>query len=346
MRQHLNTLYVTTDGAYVHKEGENIVVQVDGAERMRVPVHLLGGFVAFGRINISPPLMGFCAEKGVTITHLSENGRFLARVEGPISGNVLLRRAQYRAADDPVRSTEVVRAIVIAKTLNQRNVVRRAVRDHGTEMAEAPRTELETTEIRLTDIARRSERSQSLDALRGLEGEAAAAYFGVFDHLLLTNEPALRFTGRSRRPPLDAVNALLSFLYTILVHDCRSALETVGLDPAAGFLHSLRPGRPSLALDLVEEFRPNLADRLAVSLINRNQIDAAAFRHMNNGAVLLGEQARKMVLVAWQDRKRDELMHPFLEEKTTMGLLPHLQAQLLARFLRGDLDGYPPMIWK
>ena len=187
---------------------------------------------------------------------------------------------------------------------------------------------------------------KNTDWLRGVEGEAAAAYFSVFDHLVLPSDPAFRFTGRSRRPPLDPINALLSFLYTLLVHDCRSALETVGLDPAAGFLHALRPGRPSLALDLVEEFRPNMADRVALSLVNRNQISESGFRRMENGAVLLSEDARRAVLVAWQERKKDELVHPFLEEKTTLGLLPHLQAQLLARFLRGDLDGYPPMIWK
>jgi CRISPR-associated protein Cas1 len=213
-------------------------------------------------------------------------------------------------------------------------------------MAETAQATLGETEARITDNARRAERPQSVDALRGLEGESAAAYFGVFDHLILPDDPAFRFTGRSRRPPLDPVNALLSFLYTLLVHDCRSALETVGLDPASGFLHALRPGRPSLALDLVEEFRPNIADRLALSLVNRGQIANSGFRRMDNGAVLLVEDARKAVLLAWQERKKDELVHPFLEEKATLGLLPHLQAQLLARFLRGDLDGYPPMMWK
>jgi CRISPR-associated protein Cas1 len=213
-------------------------------------------------------------------------------------------------------------------------------------MAEPARVALQGADARLTDIARRSERQHTVDELRGLEGEAAACYFGVFDSLVLSADPAFRFTARSRRPPLDPANALLSFLYTLLVHDCRSALETVGLDPASGFLHALRPGRPSLALDLVEEFRPNLADRLALSLINRGQINASYFRRMDNGAVLLVEDARKVVLVAWQERKKDELVHPFLDEKATVGLLPHLQAQLLARFLRGDLDGYPSMIWK
>jgi CRISPR-associated protein Cas1 len=307
---------------------------------------MLSAVVTFGRVGLSPALMGFCADQGVTMTHLSENGRFLARVEGPVSGNVLLRRAQYRAADDQEKAAQIVRAIVIAKAVNQRNVIRRALRDHGTDMTETARNDLDSAQTRLTDIARRAERPQSIDALRGLEGEAAATYFGVFDHFVLGANPDLRFQGRSRRPPLDPVNALLSFLYTLLVHDCRSALETVGLDPASGFLHALRPGRPSLALDLMEEFRANMADRLALSLLNRGQLGKNAFRRIDNGAVLLSDDARKAVLLAWQERKKGELVHPFVEETATLGLLPHLQAQLLARFLRGDLDGYPPMIWK
>jgi CRISP-associated protein Cas1 len=346
MRRHLNTLYITTDGAYARKDGANVVVEVEGDERLRVPVHMVGGLVAFGQVRLSPALMGFCADEGVTVTHLTNNGRFLARVEGPKSGNVLLRRAQYRAADDPARAAAIVSAIVVAKAVNQRTVIRRALRDHGPDMTEEHRAALAGAEARLTDAARRAQRPRDVDGLRGLEGEAAAVYFAVFDHLILNRDESFRFTGRSRRPPLDAINALLSFLYTLLTHDCRSALETVGLDPAAGFLHALRPGRPSLALDLIEEFRPHLADRLALSLVNRGQVGSSAFRHMDNGAVLLTEEARKIVLVAWQERKKDELVHRFLDEKATVGLLPHIQGQLLARHLRGDLDGYPPMIWK
>lgn len=346
MRRHLNTIYVTTEGAYVRKDGTNVVVEVEGEERLRVPVHLVGGLVTFGRVSLSSTLMGFCLEQGVTITYLTENGRFLGRVEGPVSGNVLLRREQYRACDDAARAVELVRAFVIAKALNQRGVVRRALRDYGSDMPLERRAALEAVEARLTNVARRAQQPAGVDTLRGLEGEAAAAYFGVFDHLIRVDDPALRFHGRTRRPPLDAVNALLSFLYTLLVHDCRSALETVGLDPASGFLHTLRPGRPSLALDLVEEFRANLADRMALSLINRGQIGSSSFRYVENGAVLMNEEARKEVLVAWQDRKKEEIIHPFLNEKVSIGLLPHVQALLLARYIRGDLDGYPPMIWK
>ena len=346
MRRHLNTLYVTTDGAYLSKDGTNVVVTADGAERGRVPIHMLGGVVCLGRVSLSPPLMGFCAEQGVTVSFLTENGRFLARVEGPVSGNVLLRRAQYRVADDHDLAAALVRSIVIGKTLNQRAVIRRALRDHGDGLSEdesAARAEVERT---LTDIARRAGRPQDVDALRGLEGEAARRYFAVFDGLIRGDRDVFRFAGRSRRPPLDPVNALLSFLYTLLVHDCRAALETVGLDPAVGFLHRDRPGRPGLALDLMEEFRPVLADRVALSLINRRQVSRSDFRTLDNGAVLLTDESRKTVLVAYQERKKDELMHPFLEEKAPLGLVPHLQAQLLARRLRGDLDGYPPFVWK
>ena len=239
-----------------------------------------------------------------------------------------------------------MRSFVLAKTLNQRAMLRRGLRDHGDAMAPPAKAALEEAERRLTDIARRAQIDQATDALRGLEGEAAATYFGVLDHLIRVDEPSLRFCGRSRRPPLDPVNALLSLLYTLLTHDCRSALETMGLDPAVGFLHRDRPGRPSLALDLLEEFRPVVADRLALSLVNRRQIGAGAFRRMENGAVLLADDARREIIVAFQERKKEELLHPYLEEKAPLGLMPQLQAQLLARHLRGDLDAYPPFVWR
>lgn len=346
MRRHLNTLYVTTQGSWVHKDGANVVVSVEGAERGQIPVHLLGGLVCFGRVSLSPILLGFCSAEGICITHLSEHGRFLARIEGPVSGNVLLRREQYRRTDDGEKAAQIASAIVVGKTLNQRTVLRRALRDHGEAIDQACKAALRAAEERLSDVARRTTRPEPLDVIRGYEGEAGQIYFAVFDHLIRAQKETFRFAGRSRRPPLDAVNALLSFLYTLLVHDCRGALEAVGLDPAVGFLHRDRPGRPSLALDLMEEFRAMMADRLALSLINRRQIGAGDFRAMENGAVLLTDDVRKLVLVAYQERKREEITHAFLQETAPIGLLPYLQAQLLARHLRGDLDGYPPFVWK
>lgn len=345
-RRHLNTLYVSTEGAYVHKDGENAVVEVEGVERLRVPLHKLGSIAPLGRVTISTGLMAAAMEAGIAITHFSDNGRFLARVEGPVSGNVLLRRDQFRAHESAAASASFAAAIVIAKASNQRAVLQRALRDHGDGLDETAKGALQSAVDHLADAARRCLKPRLLDEVRGVEGEAARAYFGVFDHLIRVKEPGLRFGARSRRPPLDAVNALLSFLYTLLVHDCRSALEGVGLDPAVGFLHRLRPGRPSLALDLMEELRPHLADRLALTLINRGEIGMNDFRRFENGAVLLGDDARKQVLVAFQERKREDIEHPFLKEKLAIGLLPHIQAQLLAKAVRGDLDGYPPMIWK
>ncbi len=346
MRHHLNTLYVTTQGAYLSKDGANVVVSLDGEERGRVPMHQIGGVTGFGRVSMSPALMGALAEGGISTVFLTEYGRFLARVEGPVSGNVLLRRAQYRGADDPAACATFARGFVIGKVANQRAVVRRALRDHRGTTPDAGVAALELAERRLTDVARRALKDQPVDALRGLEGEAGAVYFGVFDAMIRAEDAALRFTTRSRRPPLDPVNALLSFLYALLAQDCRSALEGVGLDPAVGFLHTDRPGRASLALDLMEEFRPFFADRLALSLLNRRQLNARDFTVMDNGATRMTEDGRRAVLVAYQERKRDEMRHVFLGEQTTLGLLWHLQARLLARALRGELDGYPAFGWK
>lgn len=346
MRRQLNTLYVTSEGAWLRKDGANIVMEIDGEMRGRIPVHMLESLVCIGRVLVSPPLLGYCAEQGICTSYLTPNGKFLARVEGPVSGNVLLRREQYRRSANPAGCAAIVANLLVGKVYNQRAVIGRALRDHGDKLAQEARTALEIAHKRLARIADRLLQEQDVDVLRGLEGEAAQAYFGVFDHLIRVPDAALRFAGRSRRPPLDAVNALLSFLYTLLTHDCRSALETVGLDPAVGYLHRDRPGRPSLALDLVEEFRPVLADRLALSLLNRRQLSAADFQTMDNGAVLLRDEARKTVLTAYQERKREELRHGFLEESAPLGLFMFIQAQLLARHLRGDLDAYPPFIWK
>jgi CRISPR-associated protein Cas1 len=307
---------------------------------------MLDGVVGFGRPGASPALMAACAEAGIALSFCEPNGRLQARVEGARTGNVLLRRAQYRTADDPGARAGIVRSIVAAKAANQRTVLLRAVRDHGQGLPAEAAAALARAADRLADVARRSLPETDVDGLRGLEGEAAAAYFAVFDSLVRPSGEAFRFRGRSRRPPLDRINALLSFLYAMLGHDCRSALEAHGLDPQVGFLHADRPGRAGLALDLMEELRPVLADRLALSLVNRGQLKADDFVVEEAGAVRLTDAGRKAVLVAWQERKRDELTHAFLGEKAPLGLVPHLQAQLLARTLRGELDGYPAFVWR
>jgi CRISP-associated protein Cas1 len=344
MKKHLNTLFITTQGSYLAKEGECVLIRVDGTDKARIPIHTLGGVVCFGNVAVSPFLMGHCAENGVALSFLTENGRFLARVQGPVSGNVLLRREQYRRADDPAGSAAMARYVLTGKLANCRNIVLRAARDHG----EDGRGEsLRLAARRLAECLDRLQgKSLSLDELRGIEGEAANVYFGAFGALITSGEGAFRFEGRNRRPPLDPVNCLLSFLYTLLVHDVRAALECVGLDPAVGFLHRDRPGRPSLALDVLEEFRPVFADRLALSLINLGQVKPGGFVKTESGAVLLSDETRKEVIVAYQKRKQEVVEHPFLGEKMPIGLLWHTQALLLARYLRGDLDGYPPYIRK
>ncbi len=340
MRRHLNTLFVSTQGAWLNKDGANVVVSLEAKELGRIPIHNLGGIVGFGRVMLSPPLMGYCAESQVGVAFMTEEGRFLARVVGAQSGNVHLRREQYRRTDDEAAATAIARSVVMGKVLNQRTVLRRALRDHGAQ------SDIEAVADKLTAIARRVEHAATVDAARGFEGESANLYFSVFDRLIVGDRDVFSFKVRTRRPPLDRVNALLSFTYAILANDVRSALETTGLDPGVGFLHRDRPGRASLALDIMEEFRPFFADRLVLSLINRKQLAARDFKNFDNGAVFLTEDGRKSVLVAYQERKREELEHPFLEEKVTIGLLWHLQAQLLARHLRGDLDGYPPFLAK
>jgi len=343
MKKHLNTLFVTTQGAYLAKEGETIVVKVEKEVRLRLPVHTIGGIVCFGNVGCSPFLMGFCAENGVGISFLTERGRFLARVQGPVSGNVLLRREQYRQADDPQRSADMARAVLTGKIANSRTVLQRALRDHGDKLAA---DKVGFAVKRLNNYLEQMNEDRPLDVLRGCEGDAAHIYFGVFDHLIVAQKEDFSFQERNRRPPLDNVNALLSFIYTLLMHDIRSALEAVGLDPAVGFLHRDRPGRPSMALDMMEEFRPFLADRLTLSLINLRQVQGKGFDKSDSGSVLMTDDTRKTVLVAYQERKQEEIVHPFLDEKVNIGILFHVQALLLARYLRGDLDGYPPFIWR
>lgn len=343
MRKLLNTLYVTTQGSYLSKEGETVAVKIEGQTVINFPLHLLDGIVCFGQISCSPALMGYCAEQGVTISFLTEYGRFLARVQGPVSGNVLLRREQYRRADDQKSSLELAKMFLTAKIANQRTVLQRALRDHGEKINSKL---ISSASFLLINSLKIIEMQEQLDALRGVEGEAANVYFSVFDHLIVAQKEHFIFGQRSRRPPLDNVNCLLSYLYVVLMHDCRSALETVGLDPAVGFLHRDRPGRYGLALDIMEEFRPYLADRLALSLINMCQVQPKDFTKTESGAVLMNDDARKTLLIKYQERKQDEITHPFLGEKIKIGQLFLVQAMLLARHLRGDMDRYPPFIWR
>jgi CRISPR-associated protein Cas1 len=343
MKQHLNTLFVTTQGAYLRKDGQTVAVRIEKQTKLRVPLHNLDGIVGFGRVSISPALMGACADAGVAVSFCKENGRFLAAVNGFTAGNVLLRREQYRVADCPRRSLAAAQAVVIGKLANCRTVLRRAAR----ETTDPSRTDaLNNTATKLTASLQEAGKATTPDAVRGIEGDAAKLYFPAFNQMITVGEPEFQFAKRSRRPPLDPLNALLSFAYTILTHDVRSACEAAGLDSQVGFLHRDRPGRPGMALDLMEEFRPFLADRMVLSLINRQQIQAKHFVLRESGAVYLSDTGRKTFLTSWQQRKQETITHPFLNEKTTVGLLMHLQARLMARYLRGDLDTYPPFIWK
>lgn len=343
MKPLLNTLYVTTDGAYLHRDGTTARVEVEGETRLRLPIHTLESIVAIGNVMVSPALMGLCAESNVKLSFLTMHGRFMARVQGPTHGNVLLRREQYRRADAEASSAVLASFFVIGKIANCRAVLRRAQRDRPDDNNNPA---LNQAEMHLGRLIQKLGMPLSLDVVRGHEGEAAKIYFGVFDHLITAADSCFRFEKRSRRPPLDPVNALLSFIYTLLVHDVEGALEAVGLDPAVGFLHRDRPGRPGLALDLIEELRPFLADRLVLSLINRGQVKASGFTRTESGAVVMDDATRKEVLLAWQKRKQEELTHPFLNEKIAIGLIPHIQAMLLARHLRGELAVYPPFSWK
>jgi CRISPR-associated protein Cas1 len=325
----------------MHKEGESVCVRIEREERLRVPLHNLQGIVTFGNVLCSPFLLGHAAQGGVAISMLSNHGRFLAYVSGPQSGNVLLRRTQYRWADDPERTASVVRSIVAGKVANARQVLLRALRDNGenTALTEAA-IHMKGTMSRLDNY------TQTADQLRGMEGDSGKVYFGVFNELITQQKADFAFAGRSRRPPLDRVNALLSFIYTLLYHELAGAIQSVGLDVQAGFLHRDRPGRSGLALDLMEEMRAFWGDRLALSLINRRQLSIKHFRVSDSGGVFLNDKGRKIVLETYQKRKQDEVIHPFTNERMPLGLIPFIQAQLLARHLRGDLDAYPPFFWR
>lgn len=332
-----------TQGSYLHRDGETVAVKLGSELRLRVPVHTLEGLVCWGQVSCSPPVLGLCCESGVGISFLTEQGRFIARVTGPVSGNVLLRRQQYRAADDANAALQIVRNIVTAKIANSRVVLLRAARE-----ASSPATQAALREAgnRLSWIGLDAARAPSIDEARGYEGVAGQVYFSVFEQMIGGDHAAFRFGGRSRRPPLDRVNALLSFVYALLRHDVESALESVGLDPAVGYLHTDRPGRPGLALDLMEELRSVLADRLVLTVINRRQVQPSQFTEQDGGGIVMEESARKNIIAAWQIRKQEEVEHPFLKERIPLGLIPYVQALLLARFLRGGLDAYPSLFWR
>ena len=343
MKRLLNTLYVTTPKAYLSKEGETVVVRIGEDEKRRIPIHTLGSIVCFGSTGCSPYLMEMCSERGVGITFLSDSGRFLSRVTGPVTGNIHLRREQYRLSGDALESIPIARSFVLGKLSNLRLSLQRANRDHGTD-ENTQAIDFAVENIRWSIL--KLDRAESLDEIRGLEGEGSKHYFGVFNHLITAGKEAFFFHARSRRPPKDNVNGMLSFAYTLLLGNCRSALESAGLDPQAGFLHRDRPGRPSLALDLMEEFRGSFADRLVCTLINRQQVKADGFNHSIAGGVTMDDATRKTLIVAYQQRLQEEIQHPFLGEKIKIGLVFHVQAQLLAKHIRGELDAYPPFIWR
>ncbi len=339
MRKLLNTLYVTTPESYLHRDGENVLVKVGSEEKFRIPAHNLEGIVCFGYMGASPHLMQLCSEHNIGLSFLTPHGKFLGRVNGRVRGNVLLRRTQYRVADNPTASLTISKGFIAGKIVNCRTVLGRSLRDHG-EIIRSDR--IRYADNLLIENLEKIENCQDADTLRGIEGNCAKFYFDVLDELILKQKTDFFIHDRNRRPPLDNMNALLSFIYTLLAHDMESALETVGLDPYVGFFHTDRPGRVSLALDMMEELRPFIADRLAISLINLQQISAKDFVKKETGAVFLTDDGRKTLLGAWQKRKQDEITHPYLNEKIPVGLIPYAQSLLMARFLRGDIDGYPP----
>lgn len=343
MRPLKNTLFVQTQNAWLNKDGENVVMNVEREVKGRIPIHKLEAIVCIGNISLSPALMAHCTENGITITFLSQFGKYQARVEGAVSGNVLLRREQYRIADNPERNLLICHSIVSGKLFNQRQVVRRYLRDYKDSLTAEDSERLTHVQNRFEIALHKVFLQTQLDGLLGLEGELASEYFAVFP--LFIRNADFSFPKRTRRPPTDCVNALLSFAYTMMNHDCRSALETVGLDPQSGFYHQLRVGRQSLASDLLEEFRP-MIDRFVLSLINKKQFSPKDFITQDSGVVVLKDEARSAFFKAWHERKQQTLYHEWFEETVPFGLLPHLQAQILARHIRGDIDAYVPFLWK
>ena len=343
MRRLLNTLFVTTENAYLSLDGENIVVSQEKEILGRFPLHNLSGVISFSYSGASPALMGACAEKNINLVFCTPRGKFLARTTGSSNGNVLLRRTQYRIADDNIQSCLIARNMIFGKLYNSRWSVERTRRDHKLRIDESM---FQSTSEMIYKLLPQVMKETSMESLRGLEGVGATAYFNVFDDMILRNKDSFFFHGRNRRPPLDNVNAMLSFAYSLLTNDCASALESVGLDSYVGFMHRDRPGRKSLSLDLMEELRPCIADRFVLTLINNRVITSQDFEQSESGAVWMTDQARRKFLKSWQEKKQEVIKHPYLEEKIPWGLVPYVQALLLARYLRKDIDAYPPFLWK
>lgn len=342
MRKLGNVLYVTTPEAFLTLDGETIVVKTDDSKSLRLPLHNLQGIVCFNYPGVSPALMGACAERNISLTFLRPSGRFLARITGPTKGNLLLRKKQYELAQDEAACISIAASCLLGKIGNSRKVIERALRDHAL-LVDIPALQAASEFLRATLSA--IQEATSIESLRGLEGSAAKQYYRVFGELILHQKEDFHFADRNRRPPRDNMNALLSFFYSLLTYEVVSALETVGLDPQMGFLHADRPGRPSLALDLMEELRPVFSDRLVLTLVNRRQVNGKGFIRKESGGVLMDDDTRKKVITAWQERKKDEIVHPYLKERIPFGLIPQVQAQLLTRYLRGDLDAYPAFFW-
>lgn len=343
MKKLLNTLYVTSENSYLGLDGENIVVYDDKKEIGRLPLHNLEGIVSFGYRGTSPALMGACVEKNISLCYLTPQGKFLARVTGKIKGNVVLRQQQFLSSRDEKISLDIAKNCILGKVYNARWILERAIRDHTMQIdVEA----VKSSSVKLKEFLEYIQNANSIEQLRGYEGEAASIYFGVFDELILQQKKDFQFHGRNRRPPLDNVNAMLSFVYTLLNNQITSALEVVGLDPYVGFMHTDRPGRTSLSLDLIEELRAVMADRFVLSLINKKIVNGKNFTQKENGAVLMDFDTRKKLLSEWQNKKKEIITHPYLKEKIEWGMVPYVQAMLLARYLRGDLDAYPVFLWK
>lgn len=343
MKKLLNTLYVTSTNRYLSLDGENVVILEEQEEIGRVPLHNLEGIVTFGYTGASPALMGACAQRNIDLSFMSGNGRFLARVSGEVRGNVTLRKQQYQISEDKQKSIEIARNCIVGKVYNSRWILERTARDYPLRLdSEKLKEKSAFLAERLKDIRI----CDNHEKLLGLEGESASIYFSVFDDLILQQKEDFFFRGRNRRPPLDNVNAMLSFTYSLLAGMCASALETVGLDPYVGFYHTDRPGRVSLALDMMEELRGVVADRFVLTLVNKKIVDGSGFIKKENGAVIMKEETRKIFLAQWQNKKKETITHPFLGEKIEWGLVPYVQAMLLARYVRGDLDEYPPFMWK